>query len=72
MASEVRREHTRALARTILSPAQQTRLSLLQVYLDKVSLRSSGSHLPLVLSLELYYLSLFDSFLESLTQRLRV
>ena len=44
MASEVRREHTRALARTILSPAQQTRLSLLQVYLDKVSLRSPGSY----------------------------
>ena len=48
MASEVRREHTRALARTILSPAQQTRLSLLQVYLDKVSLRSPGSYLLLV------------------------
>lgn len=36
MASEIRREHTRSLARTILSPAHQTRLRLLQAYLDKV------------------------------------
>merc|ERR1719305_1888862 len=36
IASEVRSEHTRALARTILSPAQQTRRRLLQVYIDKV------------------------------------
>ena len=48
IASEVRSEHTRALARTILSPAQQTRLRLLQVYIDKVSLCSPRSFLPFV------------------------
>ena len=37
MAAEVRSEHTRRLARSLLSPAQQTRGRLLQEYLDKVS-----------------------------------
>ena len=37
MASEIRSEHTRALARTIPTPTHQTRIRLLQAYLDKVS-----------------------------------
>ena len=46
MASEIRREHTRSLARTIISPAHQTRLRLLQAYLDKVSQLNFSDFLP--------------------------